>query len=245
MHTWRWAAGILAAILATGGVCAAADKSVNFTDEKFFRFGMELSAANAAIGEDELFEIGYRIDTPQTNELACRYNKQVVYLLRFYQGRCYHFEKRADVAAEQVQAIFTYFHERFGDTPEATQSKQGELYFSRWSLRDREIELTAYVRQGGSYAVIYQEVDGETEGEALRARDSELQSQPSEVDPITGKPRPSTQPPPDNGEEQAAPPEDADQPGQGEAKPEPKPGDKPPDDQPPPDDDDDEPGEDW
>jgi len=40
--------------------------------------------------------------------------------------------------------------------------------------------------------VTYEEVDPIKRGDALHARESEMQNTPMEVDPITGKPRPVT-----------------------------------------------------
>jgi len=193
-------------------VTAARDAAPDFTDEPYFRFGMELSAADKTLNDTKNWEIGYRIDTPQTSEIACRYSKQAVYLLRFYQGRCYHLEKRADVPADKIDAVFSFYKQLFGDTPEASRSSQGDLYFARWTQRKRDIELTAYERVPGTYSVIYQEVDNDTEGEALRVQEQELESQPSEIDPVTGKPRPATH---DQQQEQG---QDGESQGQGEGQ---------------------------
>jgi hypothetical protein len=182
---------------------AARNPAPDFTDDQFFRFGMEQAAADKTIADAKNWEIAYRIDTPQTAEIACRYNKQAVYLLRFYKARCYHFEKRMDVSQEQVDAIFSFYKERYGTTPEATKSSRDELYYARWMQRDRDIELTAYERAAGTYSVIYQEADSNIESEALQVQEQELQNQPTEIDPLTGKPRPTEyNPPPQDGESQ-------------------------------------------
>jgi hypothetical protein len=227
----------MASVLTYAARAADEMPAIDFSEERFFRFGMEIAAANKVIADDKRWEIAYRVDTPSTNEINCRLDKQVIYLLRFFEGHCYHLEKRADIPPEQVQPIFEFYHKLYGDSPEATQSRGGEIYFSRWSLRNREIELTAYQRQSGNYAVMYQELDKLVEGEALYARDNEISSQPTEVDPITGRPRVT---PSDNAGDQPA-----DEPAEGDDNPPPeqKPADKQPDQQPPADKPDDTPNE--
>jgi hypothetical protein len=134
-----------------------------------------------------------------------------MYLAQFYEGRCYSVEKRAVVTPEEALQVFEHYTELLGPTPEITNSRDQKLLFGRWTLKDREIELTAYEHHAGEFMVIYNEFDPLAKGEALYARDSEIASQPMTVDPITGQPVPL--PPGEGGEgEGAAGQEGAEQP---------------------------------
>jgi hypothetical protein len=239
---------ILAAamLLLAGGRSFARDEA-DFTGADLFRFNMQLADADAVLQDAKRWEVAYRIDTPSTNEIACRLDQTVMYLLRFYEGRCYHFEKRADIPEDQVDPLFSFYKQQYGETPEATKSSDDNLFYAHWMLKDRDIEITAYTRNNGTYAVIYQEFDPKTEGEALRVQESEVQQAPTEVDPITGQPRPikHSEQQQQGGEQQGQGGEQngQQQAGKGDGK-----GDnKGEGDNPPPDGggDDDEPGEDW
>jgi hypothetical protein len=168
-------------------------KGSRFLEQDQLQFGMDLAAAQKLVADTKQWEIAYRIDTPSTNDLACRYQEDVMYLAQFYQGQCYSVEKRAVVTKDEAMEIFKHYTELLGPTPEITNSRDERLLYGRWTLKDREIELTAYEHHTGEYMAIYNEYDPLVRGEAITARDSEVQSQPTTIDPITGKPVPIKQ----------------------------------------------------
>jgi hypothetical protein len=184
----------------------SAKGGVDFTSERFFRFGMEQSAAEAVMQDEKNWKIMYRVDTTQTCSIACVYQGLVFYQVNFYQGRCYLMEKRAEVPLEQVDPTFQYYLDKLGKTDEMTSSSDEKLVFSRWTAKDRETSLTAAARDTGIYMMTYEEQDPIAAQDAEHAMDEELgnaSSNPQDVDPITGKPRlkpqdDGTQPPGDD-----------------------------------------------
>lgn len=182
----------LCAFVIACGVCCvvlAARNAADFTEERFFRFGMSLADADAVLRDEDNWQVAYRIDTPSTADIACAWQEDVIYMVRFYQGRCYAMEKRTEVDFDEVERVFRFFDEKLGETPEATQSSELELLFSRWTLEDREISVTAYAYEGQSYMLTYEELDPLVVGEARHAQEQELESAPAAADPITGGPR--------------------------------------------------------
>ncbi len=184
----------------TSALCAAvavlvlisAKGGIDFTTERFFRFGMEQTAAEAVLQDAKNWKIMYRVDTTQTCSIACVYQETVFYQVNFYQGRCYLMEKRATVAQEQVDPTYQYYLDKLGKTDEMASSADEKLVFSRWTAKDREISLTAAAREAGIYMMTYEEQDPIAAQDAEHAMDEELNnpsSNPQDVDPITGKPR--------------------------------------------------------
>jgi hypothetical protein len=178
-----WMALLLALVVSAKG-------GVDFTNERFFRFGMDQADADEVIANEKDWKVLYRVDTTQTTTIACVYGEQVFYQLGFYQGRCYSLEKRAELPQAQVDPSFKYYLDKLGKTDELTSSSDEKLLFSRWTTKDREISLTAAAREAGIYMLTYEEKDPIAEMDAQHVMDEELQSGPQEVDPITGKPKP-------------------------------------------------------
>lgn len=195
------ALGVAAAML----VLLSAKGGIDFTTERYFRFNMEQSAAEEVLQDEKNWEIMYRVDTTQTCSIACVYQGAVFYRLSFYQGRCYSMEKRAEVPVAQVDAAFKYYLDKLGQTDEMATSADEKLVFSRWTAKNRELSLTAAARATGIYMLTYEEQDPLIAQDAEHAMDEELgnaNSNPQDVDPITGKPR--LQQPEDDGAKQPA-----------------------------------------
>jgi hypothetical protein len=193
----RLAARLLAAGLSVMllGTLTGARRATGFGEDDVLTYGMSLADAEKVVGKDgksKDWVIVYRIDTTQTCDVACVYQKTTYYRLGFYQGTCYSLEKRAEVPGDSVESVFARFKEINGETPENAHSADGSLMFARWALKTRDVALTAQRRDDGTYTVTYEEVDPIKRGDALHARESEMQNTPMEVDPITGKPRPVT-----------------------------------------------------
>lgn len=209
---------------------AAKEKQVDFITEGQFAYGMEIAEANKRLeGDEENLAVMYRVDTPSTNEFACVYKETEFYRVRFFEGRCYFIERRAELDGDRVPELFTQFGEVYGETPESTQSRDQRLWYGHWMLKDRDVELTAYQRDGDVFVITYQEFEPLTVGEALRMQEQELGSGPMEVDPVTGKLRPAQHQVED--EEQSAEGEEGEAEAEGEGEEE--------GEEPPPDDDDD------
>lgn len=181
---------IIACMASALALVISAKDSVDFTNERFFRFGMNQADADAAIANAKEWKVLYRVDTTQTTSIACVYQGLVFYQLGFYQGRCYSLEKRAELPQAQVDPSFKYYLDKLGKTDELTSSSDEKLLFSRWTTKDREISLTAAARENGIYMLTYEEKDPVAEQDAQHVMDEELQNGPQEVDPITGKPKP-------------------------------------------------------
>jgi hypothetical protein len=186
----------------------SAKGSVDFTNERFFRFGMSQADADEAIANEKDWKVLYRVDTTQTSTIACVYQEQVFYQLGFYQGRCYSLEKRAELPQAQVDPSFKYYLDKLGKTDELTSSSDEKLLFSRWTTKDREISLTGAAREDGIYMLTYEEKDPIAEMDAQHVMDEELQGGSQEVDPITGKLRPLAPKEGDENGEQAKPQDD-------------------------------------
>ena len=224
-------AAAVALVVSVVLLCTAAKETqVDFITEGQFAYGMEIAEANKRLeGDEENLAVMYRIDTPSTNEFVCVYKETEFYRVRFFEGRCYFIERRAEIDAGRVPEFFSQFGEAFGETPESTQSRDQRLWYGHWMLKDRDVELTAYQRDGDVYVVTYQEYEPLTVGEALRVQETELGSGPMEVDPVTGKLRPATHEV--ENEEQSAEGEEGEAEAEGEGEEE--------GEEPPPDDDDD------
>jgi len=163
--------------------------AVDFLEDGQFRYGMGIVEANEWLaGHEDDFIIQYRIDTPSTNEIACVYKESEFYRIRFFQGTCYFIERRAEIEAEAVPVAFEQFSAEYGETPEMTQSHDQRLWYGRWMLKDRDVQLTAYDRAEGQFFITYQELDPLLLGEALHVQEQEVASGTVQIDPITGKP---------------------------------------------------------
>lgn len=194
---------VIACMAAALALVISAKDGVDFTNERFFRFGMNQADADEAIANGKEWKVLYRVDTTQTTSIACVYQGLVFYQLGFYQGRCYSLEKRAELPQAQVDPSFKYYLDKLGKTDELTSSSDEKLLFSRWTTKDREISLTAAARENGIYMLTYEEKDPIAEQDAQHVMDEELQGGSQEVDPITGKPK--LQAPKDGGEDKGEP----------------------------------------
>lgn len=172
-------------------VLAADDFAEELTKQKLLRYGMEQSEALKMLENEDDWDIAYRINTPSTTDIACRYQEKLYFQVRFYLGRCYYIEKRVECEETGLEGVFEHFHEQLGEAREATQSHDGKLLFSRWESDDRETTLTAHRRQSGKYMITFEEFEPEVIGIARHVQESELESMPTEHDPITGKERPA------------------------------------------------------
>lgn len=186
---WRLIFAVLL-IAWAGRAFAAEPLSSELTKEKLLKYGMEQAKADELIANADDWDVAFRIATPSTLDMACRYKKDLYFEARFYLGKCYYIEKRIEVKQEELEPIFDFFHDKLGDTPEATQSHDGRLLFSRWTADDREISLTAYRREAGRYLITYDEFDPDTVGVAQHVQETELDQMMTEEDPVTGKSRP-------------------------------------------------------
>jgi hypothetical protein len=183
---------LAALVLAWAGmVWAAENLAEELVNERLLRFDMEQPKALELIDDEDDWDIAYRIATPSTFDLACRYKEDLYFQARFYLGKCYYIEKRLEVEQEQIEPVFNHFHDKLGDSPEAAQSHDGRLLFSRWSSDDREVSLTAYRRESGKYVITYEEFEPEIVGVARHVQEQELEELPTEHDPVTGKERPA------------------------------------------------------
>ena len=229
------------------GVCVlallvAARGQPDITEASYFWYGMDYGQAQSVLEDERDWEVLGELSTPSTSEIRCIWREEVLYIVRFYQGRCYHLEKRAEISAEAVNETFTYYLSTIevdddrGEYLDAMPAPDGgvqpvhnedmSLLFCRWNLMSREIELTAQAHEDGSYMVFYEEFDPLVRSEAEHTRQQELQTTPQVVDPITGQPRAAP------GQEHSGEGQEGE--GQDEDEQEPPP--------PPPDDDDD---DDW
>ena len=188
---------VSAALLLTS---AKKEEKVDFLREARFWYDMDQQEADGRFGSaekpNEDYTVLYRVDTPSTAEYACTYKSLELYLVRFYQGKCFFVERRAEVYFDQVQEVFDHYNKLYGGTPEATQSRDARLLYARWMLKDRDIEISAHQREGNVYILTYNEFDPMLLGEVLRIQERELENAgTTEIDPLTGKPRFSTHQP--------------------------------------------------
>jgi hypothetical protein len=191
MMTRNFTVFVALALLGALFICSAkqAAAPANYRTDPFFSFNMDLQPANDTVaGKD--WKIIYRVDTPSTNEIAAVYQEATYYHLGFFHGKCYMIEKRTQLPLADVQKVFTSMGNTLGQTPEATQSDDGSLIFSRWTLRDREISLTADKGSGDIYKLTYEEEDPMAAGEAIHTQEQEVMANTkTTIDPITGLPK--------------------------------------------------------
>jgi hypothetical protein len=187
----RLVVSVMLTLVCAGQALAAENLAEELIKERLLKYGIEQGKALEVIDDADDWDIAYEISTPSTFDLACRYKEDLYFQARFYLGRCYYIEKRLEVEEEQVEPVFSHFRDKLGDTPEAAQSHDGRLSFSRWSTDDREVSLTAYRRESGKYLVTYEEFEPEIIGLARHVQEQELDELPVEHDPITGRDRPA------------------------------------------------------
>lgn len=184
---------IITAVFLAAALLTAAKQSVDFLDEAQFSYGMSITDADRRLADgDKDFVMLYRVDTPSTIQFACTYKETEFYTARFFQGNCFYIERRSEADVASVEQIFRSFSELHGETPDSTRSRDQRLWYSHWMMRDRDIELTASQRDGGGFIVTYEEYDPLVMGEALSTLEQEVGNTTYEVDPLTGKPRPSS-----------------------------------------------------
>ncbi len=184
---------LMAAVFMAWALPAAAAENLaeELIKERLLKYGIEQERALELIEDEDDWDIAYRISTPKTFDLACRYKEDLYFQARFYLGQCYYIEKRLEVEQEELEPVFDHFHDELGDSPEAAQSHDGRLLFSRWRGDDREVSLTAYRRESGKYVITYEEFEPEIIGVARHVQEQELEELPTEHDPVTGKERPA------------------------------------------------------
>lgn len=168
---------------------AAQEERVDFTGSKQFSFGMEEDKANSLLEDTDDWEIAYKIKTPTTMDVVCRYKEQLYFQARFFEGRCFFLEKRAEADLEEVSQVFEHYFDEFGESPEATQSSDGRLFFARWEKDGRETMLTADMRSNGNYILTFEDMLPELIGQANHVQEREISEMPSDVDPVTGNVR--------------------------------------------------------
>jgi len=177
----------LVVLLAVAVTAAPARAEIALLEEGRIQYGASIVDVNKQLADNEDdFIVQFRIDTPSTNEIACIYNETEFYHARFYRGQCYYIERRMEVPFEEVPVLFDQFGETYGQTPEVTQSRDQHLWYARWMLKNREIELTAYSRTEELFFISYNEFDPMLLGEALYVQEQEVQSGVV-IDPITGR----------------------------------------------------------
>jgi hypothetical protein len=186
---------IITVVFLAVALLTAAKQSVDFLDEAQFSYGMSITDADRRLADgDKDFVMLYRVDTPSTIQFACTYKETEFYTARFYQGVCFYIERRSETDATGVESIFRSFSELHGETPDSTRSRDQHLWYSHWMMRDRDVELTASQRDGEIFIVTFEEYDPLVMGEALSTLEQEVGNTTYEIDPLTGKPRPSSHP---------------------------------------------------
>jgi len=201
--------GIVLAIVGIVLTTAVANAAVDFTEADQFWYGMGYQEAVEEL-EGRHWNVLGEVSTPSTSEIRCIWREELFYILRFYKGRLYHMEKRAEQEPEGVGEAFTYYltnipiNEDRGEYLDAMPTPDGgiqpvhnddnSLIYCRWHLEDREVEVTAQANDDGLYMMYYEEFDPELRTEAEHVRQAELQAGPQVIDPLTGRPRQTTEP---------------------------------------------------
>jgi hypothetical protein len=175
----------LAFLLLAWPASAKEKKADQIHDPAPLRYGMEQAEAEKVISDQAMWRVAYRVDTASTTEFAAAWSGSVFYKVRFLNGKCCYIEKRAEVEAEAVDQLIQMYRAVYGDSPEATSSRDGRLIFSRWQAPEREITISA-VGRGGKYKLFYEEYDPLQAGDVRVAQERELDDQ-AETDPLTGK----------------------------------------------------------
>lgn len=151
------------------------------------KYGMALEEAEQVLADEASWRIAYRVDTPSTAEIAAQWQDSVFYLARFYDGRCYSLEKRAQVQRAEVDALIELYIQTYGTTPDASQDRDGRLIYARWNRSEREVSIYATRGEGETYKLMYEEADPVVRSSARRTQEQELATLPRETDPLTGR----------------------------------------------------------
>ena len=176
---------LLSLLVAATPALAKEGKPEQVHDPAPLRYGMELAEAEKVVADQAMWRVAYRVDTATTVEFACVWSGSVFYHVRFLDGNCCYIEKRAEVEPEAVDQLIQMYRAVYGDSPEATSSRDGRLIFSRWQVPEREITISA-VGRNGKYKLFYEEFDPVQVGDVRVAQERELGEQ-ADTDPLTGK----------------------------------------------------------
>ena len=169
-----------------------------------FYFGMRLTEAEALIKSNPDYVVAYRVDTTDTNDIFCRYQDHTLYLSHFLRGQCCSVEKRAIVNFDDTAKMFDAYFKALGNTDEVAISADRKSRYARWRFKDRELSLTAYGRDNGTYLLVHEETDTMRMGEAQVLQQRQLSTMPQQTDPLTGKALPLSQQPAEQAVEQQA-----------------------------------------
>lgn len=172
------------------GMAGTASADTEFLSDRSFQYGMsQEDAAKMIYGEksSKEWEIAYDIATASTWELACRHHEEVMYVVRFFEGRCIYVEKRAELEPRDMEKTISEIFDRNGSTAEVAGNRNESQFFARWNDEERSMELMAMRRRGGKFLLSYQDTDEELLNEALLIRDREIKQGRMVIDPLTGK----------------------------------------------------------
>jgi hypothetical protein len=168
-----------------------------------FYYGMKLADANALLKASADYAIAYRVDTQSTSDIFCRYQQHTLYLTHFLRGACHSVEKRAIVSFEDADKMFVAYFKTLGDTDEVAQSTDRRSRYAKWRFKDRELILSAYGREDGTFLLVHEEYDPLRISEAVVLQQRELSSMPQQLDPLTGQPLPLLEQPSEKAAQQA------------------------------------------
>ncbi len=180
---------LLAGLLLAGLLPCEARASTEFLNDKAFQYGMnQLDAVKLIYGErsDREWEIAYDIATTSTWEIACRHHEEVMYVVRFFNGRCIYVEKRAELESKDMEKTISELFDRNGPTGEVAGNRKESQFFARWTVEERSMELMAMRRRAGLFLLSYQDCDEALNNEAMLVRDREIKQGRMVIDPVTG-----------------------------------------------------------
>lgn len=149
---------------------------------------MRLVEAEALLKDSANYELAYRVDSASTADIFVRYRQHTLYLGHFLDGECISVEKRAIVSRESMEEMFAAYSEVMGPPGKGSESRDGQLHYSRWSWRDRELELSANSRSDGGFLLIHQEYSPQLRRDAVLRQQQELRDNPPVLDPLSGLP---------------------------------------------------------
>lgn len=184
---------IVLSLLGLGCLPVRASADTEFLSDKSFSYGMSQEDAARLIYGDKHkkdWEIGYDIATTSTWEIACRHHKEVMYIVRFYNGVCIFVEKRAELEHKDIEKTISKIFDINGPTGEVAGNSKESQFFARWEKDERSIELLGMSRRGGKFLLSLEDSDEALSNEAMLIRDREIKDGRMTIDPITGQPRP-------------------------------------------------------
>jgi hypothetical protein len=170
-----------------------ANADTEFLSDRSFSYGMSQEDAAHLIYSDKSkkdWEIAYDIATESTWEIACRHHEEVMYIVRFYNGKCIFVEKRSELEHKDIEKTISKIFDVNGPTGEVAGNSKESQFFARWDKEERSIELLGMSRRGGKFLLSLEDSDEALNNEAMLVRDRELKLGRMTIDPITGKPRP-------------------------------------------------------